>query len=259
MVTPDSGHRILPGPRPRNIAHRGLALDGAENTLRAFADALDVGAGMLETDIRASRDGVAFAAHDENLSRIAGISTRVARMSARDLAAVRVAGEPLATLEDILGAFPDVPVNIDVKDPQAIRPTARAIHRTASAHRVCLTSFSGRTASRAVRAVRGLTGVAPLRSPSTGVLTELLLLLAAGAPRALTSALLRPYVAVQIPVRHKGLPVFTPRLVEAAHHGGCEVHVWTIDTQDVMRDLLARGADGIVTNRSDLLAEILRP
>ncbi|HJF50307.1 MAG TPA: glycerophosphodiester phosphodiesterase, partial [Brachybacterium paraconglomeratum] len=49
--------RFLPGPRPRRIAHRGLALEAPENTLEAFRAALDAGADILETDTRATRDG----------------------------------------------------------------------------------------------------------------------------------------------------------------------------------------------------------
>src|SRR5699024_7288683 len=62
--------RFLPGPRPRRIAHRGLALDAAENTLTAFQAAVDAGADMLETDTRATADGLALAVHDEDLQRI---------------------------------------------------------------------------------------------------------------------------------------------------------------------------------------------
>ena len=51
--------RFLPGPRPRRIAHRGLALEAPENTLEAFRAALDAGADMLETDTRATRDRLA--------------------------------------------------------------------------------------------------------------------------------------------------------------------------------------------------------
>lgn len=256
-MSPATQSRFLPGPLPRIIAHRGLALDGAENTLRAFADALAVGADMLETDTWASSDGTAFAVHDPDLRRVAGSDLRVDATSARVLSGVRVAGEPLARLEDVLGDFPDVPVNIDVKDRRAVEPAADAIARTSSAHRVCLTSFDGRTAAAAARAVTHRTGFTPVRSPSTGVLAALLALLATGASPRLTTPLLRPYGAVQVPRRHRGIPVLTPRLISAAHHAGCEVHVWTIDRPQEMREVLAQGVDGIVTNRSDLLVEVL--
>src|SRR5699024_3730376 len=136
--------RFLPGPRPRRIAHRGLAADGAENTLRAFEDALRAGADMLETDTRATRDGLALAVHDEDLRRIADDPRRIDELRAHEAGAVRLAGdEPLAMLEDVLGTFRDVPINIDIKARSAIGPAVAAISRTRSADRVCVAGFDG--------------------------------------------------------------------------------------------------------------------
>src|SRR5690625_3543961 len=150
--------RFLPGPRPRRIAHRGLALDGAENTLRAFADALAAGADMLETDTRATRDGTALAVHDEDLWRVAGDPRRIDELTLSAARSVTLAGrERIPTLEERLDAFPEAPVNIDVKTASAIGPAVEAIRRTRSAGRICLTSFDGGVARRAVTQVRAAT------------------------------------------------------------------------------------------------------
>ena len=60
-----------------------------------------------------------------------------------------------------------------------------------------------------------------------------------------------------MPERYEGLPVVTAGTVAAAHRAGCEVHVWTIDDPVTMADLLDKGVDGIITNRVDLLSELL--
>ncbi|WP_347042379.1 glycerophosphodiester phosphodiesterase family protein [Brachybacterium nesterenkovii] len=246
-----------PGRLPRIIAHRGLALDGAENTLRAFADALEAGADVLETDAHATADGRAVALHDGDLRRVAGDPRRIHEVPSTQLAAVRVRGsEPVPLLEDVLGAF-DAPVNIDVKTPRAVDAVATAIARTASADRVCVTSFDGRAARAAVARICRLTGVRVRRSPSTGAMTAFALALAVGAPQSAVDRILRPFAALQIPPRHRGHALVTARSLAAAHAAGCEVHVWTIDDEPTMRDLLAMGADGIVTNRSDVLAGLL--
>lgn len=253
----DRPGRFLPGPRPRIIAHRGLALDGAENTMRAFQAALDAGADMLETDTHATADAVALAVHDPDLRRLTGDARRVGDVRAAEATGLRVAGlEPLCRLEDVLGGF-DVPVNIDVKTRAAVVPAAEAIARTGSADRVCVTSFDGRTAAAAVRAVRRLTGVTPMRSPSVGTIAAFLGLLATGAPQRSVTTLLRPYGALQVPRRHRGYPIVSPRSIALAHRAGCEVHVWTIDDEQAMGELVELGVDGIVTNRSDLLARLL--
>ena len=250
--------RPLPGRRPRRIAHRGLALDGAENTLRAVADALAAGATMIETDTRATRDGLALAVHDEDLRRVAGDPRRVAELSAAEAGAVRLPGdEPLAMLEDLLGSFPDVPVNIDVKSADAILPAVTAIARTRSADRVCIAGFDGHVARSAANGVRRATGILPRRSPSRGVIAALITARAVEAPDAVVRRLLRPYTALQVPERYEGLPVVTAGTVAAAHRAGCEVHVWTIDDPVTMADLLDKGVDGIITNRVDLLSELL--
>lgn len=254
----ESHSRFLPGPRPRRIAHRGFALDGAENTLRAFRDALGEGADMLETDTRSTADGTALAFHDETLQRVAGLDLPVAELRDKDVDTVRVAGdEPLARLDDVLDAFRHVPVNIDVKDEAAIAPAARAIARTRAARRICVTSFDDWVARSAVEAVRATSGVVPMRSPSRGRITAVLAAQAVEVPDAVMRRLLHPYGALQIPPTHRGVRILTPRLVAAAHRAGCEVHVWTIDDPAHMSDLLKMGVDGIVTNRVDLLSDLL--
>uniref|UniRef100_UPI0039B82810 glycerophosphodiester phosphodiesterase family protein n=1 Tax=Albidovulum sp. TaxID=1872424 RepID=UPI0039B82810 len=63
--------------------------------------------------------------------------------------------------------------------------------------------------------------------------------------------------AVQVPVRHRGLPVVTPGFVRAAHAAGVQVHVWTVDEPAEMARLLDLGVDGIMSDRPTLLAEVL--
>lgn len=250
--------RFLAGPRPRRIAHRGLALDGAENTLRAFEDAIAAGADMLETDTRATAEGLALAFHDPDLLRVSRDPRRIDQLTDAQAHAIRVEGsEPLAALEDVLGTFTDIPVNIDVKAASAIAPAVRAITRTASAGRICLAGFDDAVTAQAVRQVREATGITPVRSPSRRVIAVFLGLVATGAPDALVQRLLAPYGALQVPAAHRGVPVVTPRSVAAAHRSGCEVHVWTIDEIPAMKDLLVMGVDGIITNRVDRLGDLL--
>lgn len=250
--------RFLPGPRPRRIAHRGLALEAPENTLEAFRAALDAGADMLETDTRATRDGLALAVHDEDLARIAGDPRRIDELTAQEAGAVRLPGDArLAMLEDVLDAFRDVPINIDVKTDSAIGPAVAAISRTRSADRVCIAGFDGAVVRRTIATLRAATGTTAVRSPGRGVIARFLAARALEAPLAVTDRMLAPYGALQVPIEHRGIPVVTPATVAAAHHAGCEVHVWTVDDAVTMQDLLVKGVDGIITNRVDLLSELL--
>jgi glycerophosphoryl diester phosphodiesterase len=79
------------------------------------------------------------------------------------------------------------------------------------------------------------------------------------ASRLRLGRLIRPaYDALQVPLRHRGIPVVTPRFIRAAHARGVRVDVWTINGADEMRRLLDLGVDVIMTDRPGTLAEVLR-
>lgn len=67
--------------------------------------------------------------------------------------------------------------------------------------------------------------------------------------------------ALQIPATSKlwglNFAVLTPALLDTAHRHGIRVDIWTVDNPERMRQLIDRGVDGIVTNRVDLLGEVL--
>ena len=135
--------RFFEPPRPRVLAHRGLAIDVPENTLLAFERAVAVGAAYIETDVHASADGVAILAHDPDLMRVAGLGARIGELTAAELARVGLgAGQGLVPLAEALDAFAGIRFNIDVKDPAAVEPTARAVRAAAAVDRVLVSSFS---------------------------------------------------------------------------------------------------------------------
>ena len=134
---------FLDHPRPMAFAHRGGAAHAPENSWRAFEHALGLGYWYLETDLQATADGVLLAFHDRTLDRVTGRPGRIARMTHREVAHARIGGtEPIPVLEDLLGAWPDVRFNIDLKDAPAVLPLAHVLRRTNAWDRVCVTSFS---------------------------------------------------------------------------------------------------------------------
>ena len=243
---------FLDGPRPRIIAHRGLALDAPENTLLAFLKALSAGATHLETDVHCSVDGVAVISHDPDLTRIAGRDLRVEHLTMAELRRIPLGhGQSLPSLAEALDAFPEARFNIDIKDERAAAPAAEAIIAARATDRVLLTSFS---AARRAAAASALPGVAV--SPSVSEFLPALVGAKVGI-RRLTSRALRPFAAVQIPERRGPLRLVTARTVRALHRAGAEVHVWTVDDVAAMSRLLDLGVDGIVTNRCDLLKDLV--
>lgn len=240
------------------LAHRGFSLDGLENSLAAFAAARDLGFGYVETDAHATSDGVAVALHDAALDRTTDGTGTVADLPWDRVRGARIGGvEPVPLLEDVLGTWPDLRVNIDVKADSAVGPVAAAIERTRAHERVCVASFSParrrRTVERLTRPVATSTG--------TSEVATFLLAARAGAPRApfgsLASWALRSADCLQVPERQGPLTVVDARTVAAAHAAGRQVHVWTINDPLEMGRLVDLGVDGIVTDRADLLREVL--
>jgi len=239
--------------RPRVLAHRGFAADAPENTLLAFAHAVALGADYLETDARASRDGVAVLSHDADLGRLAARRDRVSALSVGELRRIDLgSGQAFTTLADALDAFPGTRFNIDVKSADAAWPVVAAVRAAAAVDRVLITSFSER---RRAKAVRELPGVAT--SASAAMFARALVAGKLGFGRVFASAL-REVDAVQIPERALGLDTVTPRMLAAVHNLGVEVHVWTINDEAAMLRLFDLGVDGIVTDRPDLALALVR-
>jgi glycerophosphoryl diester phosphodiesterase len=247
-------HPFLDVPSPFVIAHRGFHPDGLENSMRAFAAAADLGVSHLETDVRATSDGVLVVLHDARVDRVTDAVGPVAGLTWRELRTARIGGsEPIPTLEEVLTTWPRLRVNVDLKAASAVRPFVQVVRRTGAVHRVCVASFSGRRTALAVRALRreGPVACSPAPARVAAVLAALRMGDARGAGRRVAAAL-GPAVCVQVPDRVGRLHVVTPALVEAVHAAGRQVHVWTIDDPATMESLLDLGVDAIVTNRADL-------
>jgi len=233
------------------MAHRGFSLDGLENSMAAFAAAVDLGFRYVETDAHATADGFAVALHDETLDRTTDGHGRVRDLPWREVKHARIGGvEPVPLLEDLLGSFPDVRVNIDVKEPAGIFPVAQVIERTAAWDRVLVASFS---AKRRRETVRRLTRPVAT-SAATGEIARFVIGTRLGRP---ADPLARRVAALQVPAAAGRLTVVDERTVAAAHAAGLKVHVWTVNEPVEMRRLLDLGVDGLITDRADLLRGVL--
>ncbi|MCR8669715.1 glycerophosphodiester phosphodiesterase [Agrococcus sp. HG114] len=242
---------LEPAP-PRVLAHRGLALAAPENTMLAFVAAVDAGATFLETDVHATADGVAVLAHDPSLDRVAGRDVVIEATLWQDLQRIDVGqGERVPGLREALLALTDARWNIDLKTDAAVVPTVRAVVEAKATDRVLLTSFSER---RRRQAATLLPGVAT--SASQSIVARALVAQRMGLAGPLRR-ILEPVVALQVPRRHRGVEIVTERSVRAFHAAGVEVHAWTINDPDEMRELLALGVDGLVTDRCDLALPLL--
>jgi glycerophosphoryl diester phosphodiesterase len=236
------------------MAHRGFtSFRLPMNSMGAFHEAAKLGFRYVETDVRATRDGVAVILHDRRLAPESGVSGAVDRLYWRDVRRAHLrAGESIPALEELLAALPDMRVNIDIKAASAIDPTVDVIERLNAHNRVLVTSFSDRRRRRALR----LLSKRVASSAGTGAF---LACLAARTPgsRAYAWRMLRDSDCIQLPPHFGGVPIITPGLVRAVHASGRQVHAWTVDDPGAMHALFDIHVDGIITDRADLLRDVL--
>lgn len=232
------------------MAHRGFSRDGLENTAAAFAAAVDLGYSYVETDVHATADGVLVAFHDYTLARVAGRDGDIGALPWSEVAQARIGGkEPIPLFDELLETWPTLRWNIDCKSDAAAPLLAEAIERHRAWDRVCVASFTDRRR----RAVLSLVTrpVATVASPGMVGAARLL----GRTPFARMP--IGPADCLQIPERSRRLPVLTATLLRQTHAAGAQLHVWTIDDPAAMHRLLDMGVDGIMTDRADLLKDVL--
>ena len=255
-MTPRTGHPYLDAqPGPLAFAHRGGArhpeLLGLENTLTAVRHAVELGYGYLETDVHATSDGVLLAFHDTVLDRVTDTSGGVLDATYDEIREVRIGGqEAIPTLAELFDALPDARFNIDLKSDVAVPILARFVEERGAHERLLVGSFSARRLTR----FRRLTGG---RVPTSAHPLEVLAFRFLPSGR-LADLLTRGRVAaLQVPHRRGCLTVTSAGLVRRAHRVGKHVHSWTIDDPEEMILLLDRGVDGLMTDRTDILKDVL--
>ena len=238
---------------PLALAHRGFSREGLENSMAAFRAAVQLGTVHLETDVHTTSGDVLLVFHDSSLDRVTDSAGKISELTAAEVAKARIGGvEPVPTFDELVLALPEARLNLDVKDWSSVEPLASAIEKHGIHERVLVTSFSDRR-RRAVLAKLSRR----VASSAGSSLTALFVLLGPVLPVPVARRLLAGVDVFQVPVRYGRLPVVTAGFVRRAHRLGLQVHVWTINDPAEMEYLLDLGVDGIVSDRLDLLKEVL--
>jgi glycerophosphoryl diester phosphodiesterase len=246
---PSSPWPFLDHPGPLAFAHRGGAGSWPENTMPAFEGAVALGYRYLETDAHVTADGICLAFHDDRLDRVTDRTGVIADLPYRLVREARVDGrEPIPLLEDLVAAFPEARINIDTKHDASVDAVAAVLERTGAVGRVCVGSFSEARLTR----IRGIVG--PELCTSLGPKETARL---RGGSFGLPGAGRLAGVCAQVPHRMKGVTIVDERFVAKAHAVGLQVHVWTVDDPDEMRELLDLGVDGIMTDEPKVLKDVL--
>ncbi len=227
----------------RIVAHRGASHAAPENTLAAFALALDEGADGIEFDVRLAGDGQPHVFHDEDTERLCGVAGRFDARTSDEVAALRVRGESIPTLAASVraitrhaasrGAANPWLVNVELKtcsNPATllrnVRPYLAALHGTPGVELV-VSSFDPR-----------------LLKPQTDPQVPWGVAYIYDTPLALTALPHLP--GVDLHPRHDLLD--SAALAEYDTPGRC-FRSWTVDDPLVAKRLIALQVDSIITNR----------
>lgn len=259
--------RFFDPPRPRVIAHRGASGDFPENTLPAFAAARDAGAPYIELDVHLTRDGHVVVAHDESLERVGNVPALVREVTLAELARVdaghnfapsssppgefpfRGRGLRVPALAEVFAACPRQRFIVEIKQdvPSLVEVLIRVIDRCDMRRQVLVASEH----QAPIDEFRAAAPDIPTNLPSAEV-AAFVMSLPPGAP---------PFTprgeALQIPPMHESWKLATPEIVGAAHRLGLEVHFWTVNEEAAMREMMALGVDGIITDFPARLLSLL--
>ena len=252
--------------RPLVMAHRGGRGLWPENTLYAFERAVELGVDVLEMDIHTTADGVPVVMHDDTVDRTTDGSGPIHSFTLEELKGLdagydwssddgqtfpyRDQGITVPTLEEVFTAFPDVSLNIEIKqeEPSMVAPFCQLIRDHDLGDHVLVASFHEETIDEFRATCPEIATAAGTSEMVTlFVLSRIFLEGTYGAPAK----------AAQVPEYRSGLHVLAPRFVDAAHNRNLEVHAWTINEEEDLQRMIALGVDGIITDYPDRLLALL--
>lgn len=233
--------------------------------MQSFEAALNYGVSGLEMDVHMSSDGVIVVSHDPSGRRMCNVSQAISQTPYEELARWDAGwgftdesgkrifagkGFRLPRFEDVLSAFPSMKINVDLKQwmPSMVRRIMKIVSAAKSEERVTLASFHQTTLLH-LRA-SGYPGATALGSAE--VLSALLV------PPLLLRALPLRGSRAQIPTHHGRIRFDTRDRIERLQRTGVHVDFWTINDPQEASALLAKGADGIMTDDPKALASLFR-
>jgi glycerophosphoryl diester phosphodiesterase len=274
-----SGSLILAKPAPQHsffgnfdqypivFAHQGGDEVWPGDTLFAFEQAAKLGVDVLEMDAHITKDGILVLAHDETIDRTTDGTGAIEDMTLAELKTFDAAydwsidggqtfpyrgqGLTIPTIEEVFQTFPDYPINIEIKKTDRIsmaQPLCDLIRAYGMQNKVMVASFHD-------------DALAEFRSTCPEVATS-------GSKGEVTAFVILNYIflggiyspqefALQVPESNSGILIVRPGFIRGAHARNLQVHIWTPNTREELQKFIDMGVDGIMTDRPDLLMEML--
>ncbi|WP_244209120.1 glycerophosphodiester phosphodiesterase [Paenibacillus ferrarius] len=236
---------------PWVFAHRGSSLEAPENTMSAFQLAVDQQCDVIELDIHLTSDGQVIVCHDETLGRTTNQSGVIGELTLEEMKQADAGswfspvytGEKIPLLQEVLERIPArIGLNIELKQ-----------------------SYSGRIVEPLIKLLRENGRLADVLFSSYD--HKLLHDIKQKAPECRISLVYdaKPVNPIRF-IEDFGLEVFSVSLhacmvdaedVAAIRQSGRHVIVWTVNEASVMKQMLAYGVSGIITDDPKALRDLI--
>ena len=255
---------------PLIIAHQGGDGIWPGDTMFAFEKAVEIGADVLEMDAHITEDGQVVLMHDEEVDRTTEGTGLIEEMTLEELKQLDAAykwsndgdktfpyrgqGIQVPTLEELFRKFPQMHYVIEIKLTQ--NPIDQVLCNLIRKHnmqdKVMVASFH----DEAMQKFRDTCPEIATSASRTEVRNFVLL------GKVFLSGFVAPqYQSIQPPYDPKesmNIPIMTPRFIREAHAKNIKVEPWTVDDPDLMKQYIEWGVDGIMTDRPDVMIDVLQ-
>jgi glycerophosphoryl diester phosphodiesterase len=252
--------------RPLVIAHQGGDGIWPGNTMFAFQNAADLGVDVLEMDLHITSDGILVLMHDETVDRTTDGTGEIEAMTLDELKQLdagydwssdegasfpfRGQGITVPTLEEVFAAFPEYRMTIEIKktNTSMAKPFCETIRAYNMQDKVLVASFHDE------RLKEFRTECPEVATSSAKNETTVFVLLT----KAFLGGFYSPkFYSLQVPEESGGITVMTESFVRAAHARNLAVEPWTINDEETMRKFIEWGVDGLITDRPDIMLNVL--
>ncbi|MFT4413844.1 glycerophosphodiester phosphodiesterase [Fredinandcohnia humi] len=257
--------------RPLVIAHQGGEQLAPSNTMEAFTLAKELGVDVLEFDIHITKDGHLVTIHDPTVDRTTNGKGAVVDYTLEELQKLdagysfqnvdgeynyRGKGAHIPSVKEVFEAFHDMPMIIEIKDdnpPERMEEVAKNLWELIVEYQmeeqVIVASFDQKIIDVFQTYSDGKT---PVAAGEQEVVKFVLF------HKLFLRNLYQPEVSfLHIPTSESIFDLADQTVIKGAHRRGVDIHYWTINDKETMKLLIESGADGIMTDRPDLMLEVL--
>ena len=226
------------------LSHRGNSNDFIENSFEAFNSVIQMGYKYIETDLRMTLDGEVIAFHDPDLKRLFNLDLLVKDLTFNEISNLfKEKNCRLLTLEDALKEFPHINFNIDLKVKEAIQHSVKVVADLNSFDRVCFASFHSSHTKKILHLNQNAIVSMSMKDVALFKFFKIYN---------------KNIKVIQIPLKWKGIKLLTRSFMRKADKNNLLIHIWTVNDEDTINNLIDIGVNGIITDEPELLMEIMK-